>query len=95
MSKESPAKNCWEYSNPVYAASPPAFTYHVPPPFVIKLEFIDPVAWAPPKLEVGHFVPVISPVLYIQLAPSEDAGRFEYLPVPSSHDWDKAYIFMF
>ena len=63
--------------------------YHTPPPWVIKEEDIDPVA-ATPKLEVGHLVCTVVLFLNTQLAPLELLGKLEYLPVPSSHDCDKA-----
>jgi hypothetical protein len=45
---------------------------------------VDPT----PKLEVNHLVLEESLSLYNQDDPLDERGRFEYLPVPSSHDFD-------
>ena len=80
VSKESPTKNCWVDVKPLPV-------YHTPPPSVIKVESIEPVD-PTPKLAVVHSVATVVLFLYLQLAPFELVGKLEYLPVPSSQDWD-------
>ena len=82
VSKLLPCKNCCD----PWKRLP---VYHTPPPLVIPEASKDPVV-AIPKLEVDHFVPVISLSLKIQEHPFELVGKFENLPVPSSHDWETA-----
>ena len=75
----------WECSNPLPV-------YQTPPPFAesIKLAVV-PV----PKDPVFHEVTKVPSSVYNQEHPLEVWGKLEYLPVPSSHDWDKANTYIF
>ena len=59
--------------------------YHSPPPWG-KLLVIEPVT---PGLKtvVGQVSP-LDPFVYTHEQPLEEVGKFEYLPIPSSHDLD-------
>ena len=61
------------------------FSYQVPPPSEIIVLDIDPVELVA-NSDVVQFVVRIELSLYNQVQPLEEVGKFENLPVPSSHD---------